>query len=70
MSAVAAKLRAHNIRVTTLDASVRVQGEQFDRVEPASHDAEVGEPRVVAGVRRLPRRLLPRTTAARAVRAP
>lgn len=29
LSAIAAKLRAHNVRVTTLDAPVRVQGEQF-----------------------------------------
>jgi hypothetical protein len=29
LSAIAAKLRAHNIRVTTLEAPVRVQGEQF-----------------------------------------
>jgi hypothetical protein len=29
LSAVAAKLRAHNIRVTTLDKPVRVEGEQF-----------------------------------------
>lgn len=29
LSAIAAKLRAHNIRVTTLDKPMRVQGEQF-----------------------------------------
>jgi hypothetical protein len=29
LSAIAAKLRAHNIRVTTLDKPIRVEGEQF-----------------------------------------
>jgi len=36
LSEIAAKLRAHNIRVTTLDTAVRVEGEQFtiDRMYP------------------------------------